>query len=118
MTVSGIASEEDLKSRRKSLNIRKGRSQEKRMSSALQGQVAIVTGASRGIGRATALELASHGAHVCINFSSNAAAAEEVASLCAKAGGSASLLGFNVSDSKAVDEAFDSVKEKHGKLDI
>lgn len=88
------------------------------MSRIFQGQIAVVTGASRGIGRATALELASHGAHVVINFSSNAASAEEVSALCEKAGGSASVFGFNVSDSKAVDEAFDAIKEKHGKLDI
>lgn len=88
------------------------------MSKKFQGQVAVVTGASRGIGRAIAIELARQGAHVVINYSSNAGAAEEVASLCANEGGSASVMGFNVGDSKSVDEAFDAIKEKHGKLDI
>jgi 3-oxoacyl-[acyl-carrier protein] reductase len=87
-------------------------------SKTLADQVAVVTGASRGIGRAIALELASLGAHVVINYSSNQAAAEEVQSLCEKAGGSASINVFNVGDSESVDKAFDSVKEKHGRLDI
>lgn len=88
------------------------------MSRKFEGQIAVVTGASRGIGRAIALDLAKNGAHVVINYSSNAGAAEEVATLCVKEGGSATVMGFNVGESKAVDAAFDAIKEKHGKLDI
>ena len=88
------------------------------MTASLKDQVAVVTGGSRGIGRAIALALAAEGAHVVINFASNQAAAEEVQALCEKAGGSASLSGFLVGDSDAVDKAFDAIKEKHGRLDI
>ena len=84
----------------------------------LTGQIALVTGGSRGIGRAISIALAAQGAHVVVNFASNQAAAEEVVALCEKAGGSASLSGFLVEDSEKVDAAFDAVKEKFGKLDI
>jgi len=46
------------------------------MAGVLDGQVAVVTGASRGIGRACALELARHGANIVVNYTSNAEAAE------------------------------------------
>lgn len=88
------------------------------MTKLLQDQVAIVTGGSRGIGRAIALEFASNGAHVVVNYSQNSAAAEEVAKLCSEVGGSATVMGFNVGESSQVDQAFDAIKEKHGRLDI
>lgn len=88
------------------------------MSGNLAGQVALVTGGSRGIGRAVSLKLASLGAHVVVNFSANGAAAEETAEGCRKAGGSAETLGFNVSDSSAVETAIDSIKERSGRIDI
>ena len=84
----------------------------------LAGQVALVTGGSRGIGRAICMRLASLGAHVVVNFSASAGAAEEVAAECIKLGGGATVMGFDVADSKAVDAAFDAVKEKLGRLDI
>lgn len=87
-------------------------------SNTLQGQVALVTGGSRGIGKAIAINLAKQGAHVVINFSSNEKAAQEVLEHCLNNGGSASISGFNVADSAQVDNAFDSIKEKHGRLDI
>jgi 3-oxoacyl-[acyl-carrier protein] reductase len=88
------------------------------MTKSLQGQVAVVTGGSRGIGRAISIALASEGAHVVVNFASNQSAAEEVVTLCEQAGGTASLSPFLVGDSEAVDNAFDAIKEKHGRLDI
>lgn len=84
----------------------------------LTGQVALVTGGSRGIGRAICTRLASLGAHVCINYTSNEEAALTTQGLCKAAGGSADLFRFPVEDSAAVDSAVSRIKETHGRLDI
>jgi 3-oxoacyl-[acyl-carrier protein] reductase len=55
---------------------------------------------------------------VIINYSASSGAADETAALCKALGGSAEVVGFNVGDSAAVDQALDQLKEKHGKLDI
>lgn len=88
------------------------------MTRSLEGHVAVVTGGSRGIGKAISIKLASLGAHVVVNYASSAGAAEEVGQACVNAGGGATVLGFNISDSSAVDAAFDTIKEKHSKIDI
>jgi 3-oxoacyl-[acyl-carrier protein] reductase len=71
----------------------------------LAGQVALVTGASRGIGRAIAVALARQGAYVAVNYGRNLAAAEETLASLRAAGGDGELLGFDVSDSAAVNDA-------------
>lgn len=81
-------------------------------------RVAVVTGASRGIGRAIAVDLASEGFAVAINYASNSQAAEETASLVEKAGGRAITISADVSDSASVDAMLDSVVEKWGRLDV
>lgn len=86
--------------------------------SQLSGQVALVTGGSRGIGRAVCVKLASLGAEVYVNYASRADAAEETVALCVAAGGKASAIGFDVANSASVDSAVDSIKEKSGRLDI
>ncbi len=68
----------------------------------IAGQVAIVTGASRGIGRAIALELAQQGAHVLVNYQSNAAAASQVVTQIEQAGGTAWGYAADVTDEHAV----------------
>ena len=88
------------------------------MNKPFSGKVALVTGGSRGIGRSICVALAAGGAQVYINYSSRAEAAEETAELCRKAGGSGELLGFNVAESAKVEEAFEQIKSKSGKLDI
>ncbi len=80
--------------------------------------VAIVTGASRGIGRAIAVDLASHGYHVVINYRSNAAAAEQALGLVRAAGGQAELACFDVADATATESALDALIERHPRIDV
>jgi 3-oxoacyl-[acyl-carrier protein] reductase len=72
-------------------------------SLALTGRVALVTGASRGIGRAIATTLAARGAAVAVNYASREDAAREVCDEITAAGGKAIAVGFDVSDAAAVD---------------
>jgi 3-oxoacyl-[acyl-carrier protein] reductase len=74
---------------------------------------ALVTGASRGIGRAIALKLASQGFSIIINYASNAEAAQNTLNDIVAGGGSAELLPFDVSDSNSVEQALKAWGEKH-----
>ena len=74
---------------------------------------ALVTGGSRGIGRAVCIALAEEGYSVVINYVSNKEAAQEVKDIIESKGQSAELLQFNVSDASAVEEALTSWQEKH-----
>src|SRR5215469_2021160 len=82
------------------------------------GRVALVTGGSRGIGRACAEMLAEQGATVIVNYVKGEAAAREVADAIVAKGGKAEISGFDVADSKAVDAAVDDIAKRHGKVDI
>lgn len=84
----------------------------------LEGRVALVTGGSRGIGRAVAIRLAQEGARVFVNYARGADAAQETVKLCQAVGAEAEAIGFDVADSAAVDQAMDQIKSKAGKLDI
>ncbi|WP_414584525.1 3-oxoacyl-[acyl-carrier-protein] reductase [Scytonema sp. PCC 10023] len=84
----------------------------------LRGQVAIVTGASRGIGRAIALELAKLGANVVVNYASSSNAAEELVDTITKAGGSAIALQADVSQADQVEALVNTVMEKLNRVDI
>ena len=84
----------------------------------LQDKVAIVTGASRGIGRATALALATEGAKVVINYARNSEAAEAVVAEITQAGGEAIAISADVSQAEAVDEMVKQTKAKFGRIDI
>lgn len=88
------------------------------MSSNLSGKTAFVTGASRGIGRATALRLAQEGAKVALNFSSNIAKAEAVKTEIESAGGEAMLVQGDVSNFAVVTELIKKVVDEWGRLDI
>ena len=74
---------------------------------------ALVTGGSRGIGKAVCIALAEEGYSVIINYVSNQEAAQEVKEIIESKGQSAELLQFNVSDAQAVEEALNSWQEQH-----
>jgi 3-oxoacyl-[acyl-carrier protein] reductase len=74
---------------------------------------ALITGGSRGIGRAVCVELASKGYPVLINYASNEAAALETKQQVEESGGTAELLPFNVSDNASVDLALEQWSAKH-----
>jgi 3-oxoacyl-[acyl-carrier protein] reductase len=84
----------------------------------LSGRVAIVTGGSRGIGRAIAVALARQGAYVAVNYASNRDAAESCLAELRAAGGDGEVLGFDVTDSAAVTAAVEGLKERKGQLHI
>jgi 3-oxoacyl-[acyl-carrier protein] reductase len=85
---------------------------------ALQGKVALVTGASRGIGRSIAIALGRRGAKVIINFASREDAAREAAKAVEDVGGQAAIAGFDVANGTAVTEAIKALGKEHGGLDI
>lgn len=85
---------------------------------ALQGRVALVTGASRGIGRSIAIALGRRGAKVIINYASREDAAKETAAAVEAAGGQAAISGFDVANSTACTDAIKAIGKDHGGLDI
>jgi len=84
----------------------------------LEGKVAVVTGGSRGIGRAVCLRLAKLGAFVYINYVSRSEAAEDTLKLVENNGGKGKIVGFNVADGKAVQSAFKEILKEAGSIDI
>lgn len=84
----------------------------------MKGKVALVTGASRGIGRAIALKLASEGAKVAINFAGNLAKAEEVKKEIESNRGEAILVQGNVADLEIVQSIVKKVSDEWGTIDI
>jgi 3-oxoacyl-[acyl-carrier protein] reductase len=84
----------------------------------VESRVALVTGGSRGIGRACCEALSDQGATVIVNYLKGEDAAREVASSISARGGKAEIEQFDVADSMAVDAAIDGITKRHGKLDI
>lgn len=84
----------------------------------LKGKVAIVTGASRGIGKATALKLASLGAMVVINYNGSEEEAKKVKQEILATGGNAEMIQCNVADYIACETFIKNVIENYGRIDI
>lgn len=88
------------------------------MTGAMQDQVAIITGSSRGIGKAAALALAAEGASVVVNYARSSTAADEVVAEITEAGGTAIALQADVSQEDQVDALIKATKDKFGRIDV
>jgi 3-oxoacyl-[acyl-carrier protein] reductase len=84
----------------------------------LQGKVAVVTGASKGIGAAIAKSLAAEGASVVVNYASSKAGADSVVAAITKAGGKAVAVGGDVSKAAEAQGIIDAAIKNYGRLDI
>ncbi|NEP57446.1 MAG: 3-oxoacyl-[acyl-carrier-protein] reductase [Symploca sp. SIO2G7] len=87
-------------------------------SQQLKDKVAIITGASRGIGRAIAFALAAEGAKVVVNYASSSEAAQQVVTKITEAGGDALALQADVSQEEQVSALLKSTIEKYGQIDV
>ncbi len=88
------------------------------MTGRLEGKVALVTGASRGIGRATALIFSQEGAKLCINYAKSREDAEEIAEELRKKGSQVIPIRADVSNKQQVSKMVRQVVEEFGKIDI
>src|SRR6266478_2494056 len=88
------------------------------MSKKLEGQVAVVTGASKGIGAAIAQQLAAEGAAVVVNYASSKAGADRVVAEITGNGGKAIAVGADVSKHVDIQRLFAEAKKAFGRLDI
>ena len=84
----------------------------------LAGKVAIVTGGSRGIGRAIAIELANVGAKVAINYARSSSVADELVAQIVASGGEAISIGADVSQAEQIDGLVKAVMAKWGRIDV
>lgn len=84
----------------------------------VDGKVALITGGSRGIGRAVAIKLAGAGAKVVINYAGNLAAAQEVEQTIKAAGGEAVIIQGDVADAGSVERMINQMIDTYGRIDI
>src|SRR3984957_3459409 len=90
----------------------------RKSSKKLMGKVAVVTGASKGIGASIAKELAAQGAAVVVNYASSKDGADKVVGEITEAGGRARAVGGNVSRPEEIERLFDETRKTYGKVDI
>lgn len=88
------------------------------MEKRFRGKVALITGGSRGIGRAITLRLADEGADTVINFFRKKSTAEETRQEVLKRGVGADIIKANVGEPEQVNAMFDRIQEQFGRLDI
>ena len=81
-------------------------------------KIAIVTGGSKGIGRAICVELAGPDRHLVINYRGDIQGAEETLSMVKKAGGTGEIYQFDVRDTEGCERVVDDVEERFGRIDI
>lgn len=84
----------------------------------LQGKTALVTGGSRGIGRAVCIRLGQMGAKVYINYVSRPEAAEETRAVIEESGGSARIIAFDIADGEQVQKSIKTILAEEGSIDI
>ena len=84
----------------------------------LEGKVALITGSSRGVGRAVALGFAKEGAKVVVNYTSNEGAANQVAEAIRQIGGQAMVVGADVAKREEADSLVQAAIDEFGRLDI
>jgi 3-oxoacyl-[acyl-carrier protein] reductase len=84
----------------------------------LSGKVAVVTGASKGIGAGIAQELAAQGASVVVNYASSKEGAEKVVAAITRTGGKAIAVGGSVAHAREIDNLFAETRKAFGKVDI
>jgi 3-oxoacyl-[acyl-carrier protein] reductase len=94
------------------------RNRKEKTMSKLTGKVAVVTGASKGIGAGIAKKLGSEGASVVVNYASDKAGADKTVAEITKAGGKAIAVGGNVSKQADIDALFAETKKQYGKVDV
>ncbi len=88
------------------------------MADRSKGKVALVTGSSRGIGRATALALAQEGCEVVVNYRTNEQAADEVVAAIIRHGGSGTTIRADVADRAQVGGMVEEIQQRFGRLDL
>src|SRR5438876_5995311 len=88
------------------------------MDMGLKDAVALVTGSSSGIGRATAIAFGQVGARVAVTYHTNRAGAEEVAGQVRAAGGQALVAAYDLSDPGSIRSAFEAIRREWGALHV